>query len=596
MLQTNLQLQAKRKPIIALRPTQTGLDIQNDMLAVIIENFPGGVLVCDASLHLTACNDQFKALFNLPPALFQKPGLFFEDFVRHNAHRGDYGPGNPEHLVTALVARARELKVHKLERVLANGTALEIRSMPLPEGGFVRLYIDITERKAHQQQLEYLAHFDDLTALPNRVLLADRLQQAMVQAQRRTKIVAVVYLDLDGFKAINNSHGHDTGDRLLTALAVGMKQALREGDTLARLGGDEFVAVLPDLANSQACEPMLTRLLEAAATPIKIGTLLLQVSASLGVSFYPQDEEADADLLMRQADQAMYQAKQSGKNRYQFFDAAQARIVRSHHENIEQIRQALAQREFVLYYQPKVNMRSGNIIGAEALIRWQHPQQGLLAPARFLPLIEDHPLAIDIGEWVINTALTQIERWHASGLDLPVSINVGARQLLQTNFVARLRELMALHPQVKPTSLEIEVLETSALEDLTHVAKVIEDCRSLGVSFAMDDFGTGYSSLTYLKRLQVNLLKIDQSFVRDMLSNPNDLAILQGVIGLAKAFKRAVIAEGVETLAHGTLLQQLGCDLAQGFGIARPMPGADMPKWAAAWQSQPIWIDCVNPA
>lgn len=263
--------------------------------------------------------------------------------------------------------------------------------------------------------------------------------------------------------------------------------------------------------------------------------------------------------------------------------------MRGHHESVERISRALQEREFVLYYQPKVNMRTGKVIGAEALIRWQHPEQGLLAPATFLPVIEDHPLAVEIGEWVIDTALTQIERWQAQGLDMPVSVNVGARQLQQANFVARLRDILARHPAVKPASLELEVLETSALEDVTGVSDAIEACRQMGVLFALDDFGTGYSSLTYLKRLQVSLLKIDQSFVRDMLDDPDDLAILEGVIGLASTFHRQVIAEGVETVAHGAMLLQLGCELAQGYGIARPMPAAQLPDWAATWQPDAAW-------
>jgi EAL domain-containing protein (putative c-di-GMP-specific phosphodiesterase class I) len=236
-------------------------------------------------------------------------------------------------------------------------------------------------------------------------------------------------------------------------------------------------------------------------------------------------------------------------------------------------------------------MRSGLVIGAEALIRWQHPENGLLAPAAFLPAIEDHPLAIAVGEWVIDTALTQIERWHAAGLDLPVSVNIGARQLQQRNFVDRLRAMLAAHPQVKPGHLQLEVLETSALADIAQVSQVIEVCAQIGVTFALDDFGTGYSSLTYLKRLRVAMLKIDQSFVHDMLDDPDDLAILQGVIGLAAAFKREVIAEGVETIAHGSALLQLGCELAQGYGIARPMPAGQVPGWAATWRPDDAWSE-----
>ena len=456
---------------------------------------------------------------------------------------------------------------------------------------YVALFSDITALKEHEQQLEHIAHYDALTRLPNRVLLADRLHQAMVQAKRRAQPLAVAYLDLDGFKAVNDRYGHETGDLLLMDLAARMKHALREGDTLARLGGDEFVVVLLELADIEASEPMLSRLLEAAAQPVNLGENILQVSASVGVTFYPQVEEVDADQLLRQADQAMYQAKLSGKNRYHVFDADQDRNVRGHHESLEHIRRALREREFVLYYQPKVNLRTGEIIGAEALIRWQHPEKGLLPPAVFLPVIEDHLLAVELGDWVIESALTQMERWQAAGLVIPLSINVGARQLQHADFVENLRSQLAAHPQVDPSSLQLEVLETSALEDLVHVSQVIKACREIGVSFSMDDFGTGYSSLTYLKRLSVVQLKIDQSFIHDMLDDPEDLAILEGILSLANAFRREVIAEGVETVEQGEMLLQLGCELGQGYGIARPMPADAFPDWFANWRPDLRWVN-----
>jgi EAL domain-containing protein (putative c-di-GMP-specific phosphodiesterase class I) len=368
-----------------------------------------------------------------------------------------------------------------------------------------------------------------------------------------------------------------------------MKKSLREGDTLARLGGDEFVAILLDLPDVQSTAPMLSRLIAAAAEVVYEDGHALRVSASLGVTFFPQEESIDADQLLRQADQAMYQAKLAGKNRYHVFDTEHDRSVRGHRENIDRIKQALDDREFVLHYQPKVNMRTGLVIGAEALIRWQHPEQGLLMPAAFLPLVADHAMAIEIGNWVLATAMTQIEKWKAAGLALPVSVNVDAIQLEQVDFVTRLQQQLAAHPGVLAGDLELEVLETSALQDIDHVSSVIQACHEMGVGFALDDFGTGYSSLTYLKRLRVALLKIDQSFVRDMLDDPDDLAILQGVIGLAAAFKREVIAEGVETVAHGTALMQLGCELAQGYGIARPMSPEQMPAWAATWQPDAAW-------
>jgi diguanylate cyclase (GGDEF)-like protein/PAS domain S-box-containing protein len=455
---------------------------------------------------------------------------------------------------------------------------------------YVALFSDITPIKEHQNQLEHIAHYDALTTLPNRVLLADRLHQAMVQVQRHQQRLAVAYLDLDGFKAINDHHGHDVGDQLLMTVASRMKQALREGDTLARLGGDEFVAVLLDLPDIEASVPLLSRLLTAAALPVHSGDLVLQVSASLGVTFYPQTDELDADQLLRQADQAMYQAKLAGKNRYHVFDAEQDRSVRGYHESLEHIRHALNDRQFVLFYQPKVNMRTGAIIGVEALIRWQHPDRGLLSPAVFLPVIEDHPLAIELGEWVIDTALAQLALWRTDGLNIPVSVNIDALQIQQPDFTDRLRVILARYPEILPGDLELEVLETSALEDLIGISHVIEQCREIGVLFSLDDFGTGYSSLTYLKRLPVTVLKIDQTFVRDMLDDPDDLAILVAVISLGTSFHRQIIAEGVETIEHGVMLLRLGCELAQGYGIAHPMPPHLLPSWAQTWRPDPTWV------
>ncbi len=454
---------------------------------------------------------------------------------------------------------------------------------------YVALFSDITALKEHERKLEHIAHYDVLTGLPNRVLLADRLHQAMAHAHRRSQPLAVAFLDLDGFKAVNDRHGHSAGDQLLTALASRMKLALREGDTLARLGGDEFVAVLLDVGAVETSVQVLNRLLEAAAEATNVGDLVLQVSASIGVTFYPQSEEVDADQLLRQADQAMYQAKLAGRNRYHIFDSSQDRSVRGHHEDIALIRKALVERQFVMYYQPMVNMRTGAVVGAEALIRWQHPERGLLPPAMFLPVIEDHPLAVEIGEWVIDTALTQLERWKAAGLEIRVSVNVGALQLQQANFTDRLRAVLAAHPSIEPLHLELEVLETSALQDVVQVSNVINACSELGVTFALDDFGTGYSSLTYLKRLPARLLKIDRSFVRGILDDAEDLTIIEGVLGLATAFSRQAIAEGVETIEHGLILLQLGCELAQGYGIAHPMPANDLPGWAARWRPDVRW-------
>jgi diguanylate cyclase (GGDEF)-like protein/PAS domain S-box-containing protein len=456
---------------------------------------------------------------------------------------------------------------------------------------YVALFSDISQQKENEKRLEHIAHYDALTGLPNRVLLADRLRQAMVQAGRHSKKLAVVFLDLDGFKAVNDTHGHAMGDKLLIELATRMQRALREGNTIARIGGDEFVAVLTDLAQHEAAGMVLDRLLMAAAQPVLTDGVALQVSASVGVAFFPQSEEVDADQLLRQADQAMYQAKVTGKNRYHVFDAEQDRHLRGRHEDLENIRQALQKEEFALYYQPKVNMRTGEVVGVEALIRWLHPERGVLTPAAFLPALESDELAVQMGEWVLETAMTQMETWKAQGLSLSVSVNMDALQLQQPDFVTRLNHLLALHPHIGPGDLELEVLETNALEDIPGISRLMDACHEMGVGFALDDFGTGYSSLTYLRRLPAKLLKIDQSFVRDMLDDPDDMAILEGVLGLARVFRRQVIAEGVETIAHGLMLLRLGCEWGQGYAIARPMPASQVPHWLATWCPEPSWLN-----
>jgi diguanylate cyclase (GGDEF)-like protein len=459
---------------------------------------------------------------------------------------------------------------------------------PWGHRGFATIFTDISDRKRQAQQLERMAHYDALTQLPNRVLLADRVRLAIDRAERAGDLLAVCYMDLDGFKPINDSHGHDVGDRLLVEVADRLRGCLRGGDTVARLGGDEFALLLSGLGNIAECEKALDRILAAIREPFALAGRSCAISASVGVTLYPIDQ-ADPDTLLRHADLAMYMAKQAGRNRFHLFDAEHDRRARSHREAVSRIELALRQREFRLYYQPKVDMRQGVVVGLEALIRWQHPDRGVVSPGEFLPLTEDTEFAVALGDWVIGEALGQIAAWNAQGLDLAVSVNIAARHLQDADFVANLAERLWAHPSVRPSQLELEILETAALADVALASRVIEEVCRLGVTFALDDFGTGYSSLTYLKRLPVHILKIDQSFVRDMLDDAEDLAIIEGVIGLSEVFQRAVIAEGVETPEHGLLLMQLGCNLAQGYGIARPMPAEAVPAWVAAFRPDPLW-------
>jgi diguanylate cyclase (GGDEF)-like protein/PAS domain S-box-containing protein len=456
---------------------------------------------------------------------------------------------------------------------------------------YVGSFSDITSLKTSQQRLERLTHFDALTHLPNRILLADRIEQGIVHAIREEHMLAVCLIDLDGFKTINDKYGRDTGDRLLIEVANRLEDAVRSGDTVARAGGDEFALLLTDLNAMKDLELTLSRILLKVSAPyMQLAEQELQISASIGVTLFPFDKSGP-DALLRHADQAMYAAKQAGRNRYHLFDAEQDRMVRTRQEHLERLQEALENNEFRLHYQPKVNMRNGQVVGAEALIRWQHPEQGLLAPGIFLPLAEESDLIIDIGEWVLREALKQMGQWAAARLTLPVSVNIAIRHLQRADFMERLELILAEHPGVPASWLELEILETTALADMGHAQELIVACRRLGVSIALDDFGTGYSSLSYLKRLPADTLKIDQSFIRDMLDDPEALAIVEGVIGLTSAFQRNAIAEGVETVEHGVMLMRLGCDLAQGYGIARPMPGDSMAEWVRQYQPAQAWRD-----
>ena len=454
--------------------------------------------------------------------------------------------------------------------------------------GCVLVFRDATEKLRLQNQIAWQAGHDVLTGLPNRALLSDRLYQAQAHASRHGQLLGVCFLDLDNFKPVNDEYGHEYGDQLLIEVARRLNNTVRGGDTVARLGGDEFVLLITDINDMDNLEEMLARILKILAEPYVIDGLRISLTASIGVTVYPMDD-ADADTLLRRADQAMYMSKQTGRNMFHLFDAEQDREENSRRLQHNRVHQALFNNELRVYYQPQVNMRSGKIIGMEALIRWQHPERGLMGPMDFLPLAEQTALIIDIGEWVLRQAIQQAIAWSRAGLQLSVSVNIAARQLQLPDFVERLRALLEAYPEMPPHSLQLEILESAALVDVQQVRTVINNCHALGVSFALDDFGTGYSSLSYLKQLPAKTLKIDRSFVRDMLDDDEDLALIEGVIGLAGAFQRRIVAEGVESAEQGVLLMRLGCDIAQGYVIARPMPAQDVAGWVAAYQPDPQW-------
>lgn len=445
--------------------------------------------------------------------------------------------------------------------------------------GCVLVFRDVSERHRAQLQLQWQAGHDALTQLPNRVLLADRFARAIERCRRQGTQLAVCMLDLDRFKPVNDSYGHEVGDALLVQTAQRLSHELRGVDTLCRLGGDEFVILFEDVDDSDSLHGALERILDLLSQPFEINGLRIAVSASIGMTVFPADD-ADTDTLMRHADQAMYLAKQSGRNRFHLFDVHQDRQMQSARQTLERVRQALHDGELRVYYQPKVNLRTASVTGFEALLRWEHPQDGLVPPMQFLPLVEQTDIIVDIGEWVIDQALQQIACWRITcGTDWPVSVNIAARQFQRHDFLERLHAILARHPGVSPSLLEFEILESVALADIHAMKSLMSSCQQLGIRFSIDDFGTGYSSLSYLKHLPVETIKIDQSFVRTMLEDRSDLALVGAVILIAQMFSRSVIAEGVETDEQGALLLRLGCEMAQGHGIARPMPAQQVPEW-----------------
>ncbi|WP_339531421.1 putative bifunctional diguanylate cyclase/phosphodiesterase [Pseudomonas mucidolens] len=445
---------------------------------------------------------------------------------------------------------------------------------------YVSIRFDVSEKRQLLHTLQWRVGHDVLTGLPNRAYLSELLVQSLEFSRREDIPLAVCMLDLDGFKAVNDGYGHACGDLLLVEVASRLREIIRGEDVVARLAGDEFVLILRYVRDAQELHAALLRILKAISEPYSIQGAQINVFASIGVTQFPLDDE-DADTLLRHADQAMYVAKQNGRNRFQLFDVSLEQEVKATQQTVQQLRQALAAGELCLHYHPKVNLRHGQVVGFEALLRWQHPVRGLVPAKDFLPLIEQTDLIVEVGEWAMDQVLAQVRQWQGAGYCWPVSVNIAARHFQRMDFVGRLQQLLAKHPDVEPHMLDLEIAESVAIDHIQRVTAHLEACQSLGVRFSLDDFGTGYSSLSYLKQLPTQTIKIDRSFVRDIIHDKDDLALTQAVIGLARAFGREVIAEGLETREHGQLLLRMGCELAQGFFFAQPMPAAAVPAWVA---------------
>jgi diguanylate cyclase (GGDEF)-like protein len=435
---------------------------------------------------------------------------------------------------------------------------------------------DVTDRKTAEARISYLATRDPLTELPNRVLFNDRLEQGIVAARRTGQSLALMFIDLDRFKYINDSLGHQVGDLLLKEVAVRMLGCIRKGDTLSRLGGDEFVVTLEGLQQAEDAAQVAAKIIKALARPFEIAGHTLNTSCSIGISIFPLDAEDDR-TLMKNADTAMYHAKEKGRNNYQFFSSEMNVRAVERHTLETALRLAIERQEFVLYYQPQVDIRTGKVVGMEALLRWVHPERGLLSPATFIAVAEESGLIEPIGQWVLRSACQRARAWQDAGYPpLKIAVNISPRQLLRPREFSRslMRTLSATG--LDPQYLELEMTESLLLHNAEENIAVLRKLGKDGVRIAVDDFGTGYSSLAYLRQLPIDTLKIDRTFVRDIESDPEDAAIIHAVVAMGHSLDLQVTAEGVESMGQLQALQHLGCDEYQGYLFSKPLPAVEI--------------------
>jgi diguanylate cyclase (GGDEF)-like protein len=504
------------------------------------------------------------------------------DFTKGGGHSGL--PGGNAVLTRMLVVPVLDETVEILLGVGNKAAAYDqedLESLQL----FANQLWRVVRRSRLEAELEHRAYYDPLTGIPNRVLGSEALRLTMQQCARRGTLVAAAFIDLDHFKDINDNYEHVVGDEVLRITARRMRIALREGDTLARLGGDEFLAVLPDLPDEEAASVALDRLLAMVAEPVRHAEAVIHPSASVGISVYTAAMgPLDPEQLIRQADRAMYDAKTAGRKTWRFFDHEVNTAIERHHQLAREVEQGIAAGEFRVYYQPKVSLDTGAVTSVEALVRWEHPEEGLLSPGQFIPQLRNHRVLSGLGDWMMLRSLQELQSLAPSLRPPSVSINIAPRHLLEADFMDRVRRAVALLDPEAELRLELEILETSALQNLDEVEAIIEECAGLGIDFALDDFGSGYSSLVYLHALPIRVLKIDQTFVIGMLEDASDIAILRSIIALGKALRLNVVAEGAETREHLQLLRALGCAEAQGYAISAPVPLEALHSLLTQWQ------------
>ncbi len=508
----------------------------------------------------------------------------------HELAHHSYADGRPYPIEECLIrnATAAGQACHSKDEVhwRADGTSFPVEYWAHPmykHGemvGAVVTFVDISEQKRAEAELHRLAYYDALTGLPNRALFNDRLLHALAEARRHKTFVALMLLDLDHFKIINDTMGHDTGDKLLREIGRRLQQGVREGDTVSRLGGDEFALVFPGIQETLDVAQLAQNVMAQFAAPVVVDGREIFCEASIGIALYPADTEL-ADSLFQFADSAMYHAKESGRNNFQFYSREMTASVQARLQLGTDLRRALEKNEFFLNFQPQVDARDRRVTGAEALLRWRDGAGALVPPARFVPLAEDTGLIVPIGKWVLEASCVQLKRWHDAGRrDMIVSVNVASRQFRDPQFPDMVRQAIEA-ADIPPLALELEITESILLEHSETTLQILDELKTIGVTLAIDDFGTGYSSLSYLKRFPIDRLKIDQSFVRDIVTDSEDLAIVRAIIAMSQALFLDVIAEGVENVEQLALLLREGCKDSQGYLFARPMDADSFMRWLA---------------
>jgi diguanylate cyclase (GGDEF)-like protein len=561
---------AIKQDITERKQAEEALLFKTALLEAQAETTIDGILVVSESDHILLANKQFGLHFGIPnEVLSTRDDVIVRKYVADQVEDSE-----------AFVARVKHLNGHREEKSrdelrLKNGKTFDRYSAPLVDSnrryrGRIWYFRDITSRKVAEERVRYLAYYDALTELPNRTLLQDRLAKALASARRRKDKVAFLFLDLDRFKDINDSLGHAVGDLLLQEVAVRLKTWAREQDTVSRVGGDEFLIVLTGVREVGDAAVAAERLMDAMTAEFVVQGHSLGVSCSLGISIFPE-HGADGETLIKNADAAMYSAKDIGRNNFQFFTAdmnAQA-VERLALEN--GLRLALEKKELFLVYQPQMNITNGRITGLEALLRWQHPELGLVPPDRFIRIAENSGLIVPIGEWVLRTACSQARKWQDEGIPaVSLAVNVSAVQFRQEGFCQLIRKVLG-ETGLAPQHLELELTESLLLANADVTFSVLQELTDLGVTLAIDDFGIGYSSFTYLRQFRVSKLKIDRSFITNVAANPDDAAITAAIISMAKSLHLKVIAEGVEDEAQMSFLRAHQCDEIQGYYFSKPL-------------------------